>query len=695
MNSQEDKRIIKLNIFGSQYRFKAHENVKCPEEVQDKITKEFKLAITQMPGASLSTNHLPAVIMTALNISQQYIREKNKLDQKIAAAKDKLETLNEKTQRAVKEIIYKNQSDPVIRSSRYSEQHIEKKQEEETNKVDDIIENEDLSDDKSTQEGPSEPDFQSNNEIRSEQKATPENIEKDEEKSFSPIQSAESQEKINQQSVAQYLKKLEEKKNTEIKQPPVTCANVSTLEKPHIDFLTMPVEETDSIDIEFLKEQSRKLEKKLNDFSIQGEVKEIAPGPVITTYEYKPAPGIKISKIVNLENDIALALSALSVRIVAPIPGKNVIGIEVPNKTREIVRIREIIESDIFQKINKGLPLCLGKDIDGNPAVSDLAKMPHLLIAGATGTGKSVCLNSIIISLLYKCSPQEVKLVMIDPKRIELSLYNDIPHLITPVVTDMKKATNALNWAVKEMEQRYDLLAEQKVRNISQYNAKAKENNYEKLPYIVLIIDELADLMMVSSRDVETALARLAQMARAAGIHMILATQRPSVDVLTGVIKANFPTRISFQVSSKIDSRTILDTNGAEALLGNGDMIFLPPGTSKLKRLHGAYISEDEVTNVIEFLKSQMEPEYIEHVTETDEYGAENPGDEEYDPLYDKAVLFVTSTRQASISAVQRHLRIGFNRAARIIEYMERDQIVGPAQGSKPREILAGNFENL
>jgi S-DNA-T family DNA segregation ATPase FtsK/SpoIIIE len=297
----------------------------------------------------------------------------------------------------------------------------------------------------------------------------------------------------------------------------------------------------------------------------------------------------------------------------------------------------------------------------------------------------------MITSLLYKCSPEDVKLLMIDPKRIELSLYNDIPHLITPVVTDMKKATNALNWAVKEMEQRYDLLAMEKVRNIDQYNAVSEE----KLPYIVIIIDELADLMMVSSRDVETALARLAQMARASGIHLILATQRPSVDVLTGVIKANFPTRISFQVSSKTDSRTILDTNGAEALLGNGDMIFLPPGTSKIKRLHGAYISEKEVTDVIDFLKSQMEPEYIDDVTEAFETENESYSDEDYDPLYDKAVQFVTSTRQASISAVQRHLRIGFNRAARIIEYMEKDNIVGPAQGSKPREVIAGNFDGI
>ncbi|MDY0360971.1 MAG: DNA translocase FtsK [Desulforegulaceae bacterium] len=646
-NKDENQRIIEISLSGSKYKFKAEDNVKNPKQVQMLILEELKEAQKNIPKSSISSNSMPALIIAGLSLSKKYIEAKKKLKNIVDSSLIRLSEIEDKTDQTIEKIVYKDKKEPVIRTIKENFENT-------------LCLKEDLK-----EEASEEKKEQNNIDEKQIEKKMPEIFPS--QKQAEPI----------------FIKK--EQKPDVVKSKKIYTAS------PDINFLIPPSRQLEDIDTKFLKDQARKLEKKLEDFSIRGEVKEIAPGPVITTFEYKPAPGIKISKIVNLENDIALALSALSVRIVAPIPGKNVIGIEVPNKKREIVRIREIIESEIFDSFKNGLPLCLGKDIDGNPFISDLTRMPHLLIAGATGTGKSVCLNAMITSLLYKCSPEDVKLLMIDPKRIELSLYNDIPHLITPVVTDMKKATNALNWAVKEMEQRYDLLAIEKVRNIDQYNAISEE----KLPYIVIIIDELADLMMVSSRDVETALARLAQMARASGIHLILATQRPSVDVLTGVIKANFPTRISFQVSSKTDSRTILDSNGAEALLGNGDMIFLPPGTSKIRRLHGAYISEKEVTDVIDFLKTQMEPEYIEDVTEGFETENESYSDEDYDPLYDRAVQFVTSTRQASISAVQRHLRIGFNRAARIIEYMERDNIVGPAQGSKPREIIAGSFDNI
>lgn len=462
------------------------------------------------------------------------------------------------------------------------------------------------------------------------------------------------------------------------------------------------------VNVELLKKKGEILENKLGDFGISGHVVEILPGPVITTFEYKPAAGVKISKIVNLTDDLALALRALSIRIIAPIPGKDVVGVEIPNEKRETVVLKDLITSAAFIESSSKLTLGLGKDILGAPIAAQMDSMPHLLIAGATGTGKSVGLNAMIISLLYKASPDEVKFIMIDPKRIELSVYDGIPHLITPVVTDMKKATNALFWGVREMERRYELLAESGVRNILQYNAsverikaaprKTDENGEdvpfpEKLPYIVVIVDEFADLMMVASRDVESALIRLAQMARAAGIHLILATQRPSVDVLTGVIKANFPTRISFQVSSKIDSRTILDTNGSERLLGNGDMLFLPPGTGRLQRIQGAYISEAEIARVTEFLKRQQQPDYLDDVTEKAENGTSAMDESDYDEKYDEAVALVTKTRQASISSVQRHLRIGYNRAARIIEVMEAEGIIGPSDGSKAREVLVRDYD--
>lgn len=480
---------------------------------------------------------------------------------------------------------------------------------------------------------------------------------------------------------------------------------------PALEFLNDPDSPSTSADDENLRMQSRLLENKLEDFGVKGKVVAITPGPVITTFEYEPAPGVKINRVVNLSDDLALALRAMSIRIVAPIPGKAVIGIEIPNTVREIVCFKDVVNVAAFEKSKSKLTLCLGKDIIGNPVIADLGKMPHLLIAGATGTGKSVGLNAMICSILYKARPDEVKFIMIDPKRIELSSYDGIPHLITPVVTDVKKATNALFWAVKEMERRYELLSEKRVRNIAQYNQKINKEKksssdlppessgenqfFETLPYIVIIIDELADLMMVTSKDVEFALTRLAQMARASGIHLILATQRPSVDVLTGIIKANFPTRLTFQVSSRTDSRTVIDSNGAEQLLGNGDMLFLPPGTARLQRIHGSFISEEEISLITEFLKSQRPPEYDTNVTEAPVDEKDELSEEDYDERYDDAVELVTKNGQASISMIQRHLRIGYNRAARIIEVMEKEGIVGPSDGAKPREVLARGYDGM
>lgn len=505
-----------------------------------------------------------------------------------------------------------------------------------------------------------------------------------------------------------------------IKAPPVATqaefgfmSAEKSYEIPSVTFLNDPEKSSSTVNDESLRMLSMVLEKKLEDFGVHGHVSEIAPGPVITTFEYKPAPGVKINKIVNLSDDLALALRAISIRIIAPIPGKDAIGIEIPNDVRESVTFKEIVTSSAFVNLNSPITLCLGNDIVGQPVAADLSKMPHLLIAGATGAGKSVGLNVMISSILFRATPDEVRMIMIDPKRIELSVYDGIPHLITPVVTDMKKATNALFWAVREMENRYELLADLKTRNITQYNKKVEKLEeqgepveptsdedrvkHEKLPYIVIIIDELADLMMVASKDVEVGLTRLAQMARACGIHIILATQRPSVDVLTGVIKANFPTRISFQVSSRIDSRTIIDSNGAENLLGMGDMLFLPPGTAKLQRIHGAFIGDEELNELIEFWKAQEGPGHDTSILEsTSEEKTENGGsDDDYDEKYDEAVAIVTKTKKASISSIQRYLKIGYNRAARIIETMERDGLIGPQEGSKPREIFMGGVDEL
>lgn len=470
-----------------------------------------------------------------------------------------------------------------------------------------------------------------------------------------------------------------------------------TFRLPPASLLTSPDKKQAHIDKEALAVNSRLLENKLRDYGVEGKVVGVAPGPVITMYEFEPGPGVKINKVMGLSDDLALALKALSIRIVAPVPGKSVVGIEIPNYKRSPVVLKDILTSDAFTSSQSKLTIALGKDIMGKPVVTDLAKMPHLLIAGATGTGKSVAINSMICSILMKATPEEVRLLMIDPKRIELASYEGIPHLLHPVVMDPKKATVALKWAVQEMERRYELMAEVGARNIDAYNQTVEKEGkksseqpdqvkHERLPYIVIVIDELADLMIISSREVEDCITRLAQMARAAGIHLILATQRPSVDVLTGVIKANFPTRISFQVSSKVDSRTILDTVGAERLLGSGDMLFLPPGTSKLVRIHGAYVSDVEISRVAEYLKKQKRPAYDESILEM---GPEEVStDVIQDEKYEEAVKLVAETRQASISMIQRRLRVGYNRAARMIEQMEREGIVGPSDGVKPREVL-------
>ena len=442
--------------------------------------------------------------------------------------------------------------------------------------------------------------------------------------------------------------------------------------------------------------QAQKLEDTLRHFGVEGRVTAIMTGPVVSRFEYEPALGVKISKITGLADDLALALKALSIRIVAPVPGKGVLGIEIPNPKRQVVALRELLLDAAYQKSASRLTLALGKDIMGAPVVTDLAKMPHLLIAGATGSGKSVGLNAMILSILYKATPEEVRFLLIDPKRIELSLYEGIPHLLHPVVFNPKEATIALHWAVGEMERRYAMLSDLGVRHIEGYNQKARAKKPDQrvlegilpraLPYLVIVIDELADLMLVSSRDTEEYLIRLAQKARAAGIHLIVATQRPSVDVITGLIKANFPTRVSYQVSARADSRVILDVMGAERLLGMGDLLFLPPGTSRLKRIHGPFVSEAEVTRVADFLKVQGQPQYEVGVTELREQ-EELAESGEKDVKYADAVELVAETRNASISMLQRRLRVGYNRAARMIETMEKEGLIGPSDGIKPREV--------
>jgi DNA segregation ATPase FtsK/SpoIIIE, S-DNA-T family len=476
---------------------------------------------------------------------------------------------------------------------------------------------------------------------------------------------------------------------------------------PPLSLLDPPKAER-KIDERELMESARLLEEKCREFSVEGAVAQIHPGPVVTTFEFKPDAGVKYSKVTGLADDLCLAMQAESV-LIERIPGKSTVGIQIPNPHREPISLRELLDSETYQRSASKLTLALGKTIHGEPYMADLAAMPHLLIAGSTGTGKSVGLNAMLTSMLFRATPEEVRLIMIDPKRLELGMYDDIPHLMTPVVVDPKKAANALRWAVREMEERYKTLAAFGVRNIEQYNRNIRHMIESKelpdgatemprpLPFIVVVVDELADLMMVAGNEVEESIARLAQMARAVGIHLILATQRPSVDVITGLIKANLPSRISFRVASKIDSRTILDSNGAEQLLGKGDMLLLPPASSQKVRLHGPYISEQESARLASFLRKQGKPTYDESITEDDKKSGPEAVQFEKDDLYDEAARTVVESGQVSISYLQRKLRIGFSRAARLVDMMEAEGLISPATGGKPREVLVGRdyFEEV
>ncbi|MGI9260344.1 MAG: DNA translocase FtsK [Gammaproteobacteria bacterium] len=507
--------------------------------------------------------------------------------------------------------------------------------------------------------------------------------------------------------------RLERERQVPLFEPPTSS------ELPALALLDDPPPREGGYSQDALEAMSRLVELKLADFGIEAEVVSVHPGPVVTRFELKPAAGVKVSQITNLSKDLARSLSTVSVRVVEIIPGKPYVGLEIPNEVRELVALGEIVKSKVYDDLNSPLTLALGKDIAGQPIVADLAKMPHLLIAGTTGSGKSVAINAMVLSLLYKASPEHVRVIMIDPKMLELSVYEGIPHLLAPVVTNMKEAANALRWCVAEMERRYTLMAALGVRHLSSYNRKVNEANdtgkpipdptfeiiegsdeeappLQPLPYIVVVIDELADMMMMVGKKVEELIARLAQKARASGVHMIIATQRPSVDVITGLIKANIPARIAFQVSARVDSRTILDQMGAEQLLGHGDMLFLPPGTSTPTRIHGAFVSDNEVHSVVKDLRGTGAPTFIEEILAGP--AGDVPGidsvlvrelDGEQDPLYDQAVAIVTQTRKASISSVQRRLKVGYNRAARMVETMEEAGIVGSLQANGSREVLA------
>jgi S-DNA-T family DNA segregation ATPase FtsK/SpoIIIE len=492
---------------------------------------------------------------------------------------------------------------------------------------------------------------------------------------------------------------------------------------PPLDLLDEPHDQLPGYSEDALKALSKQVELKLADFGVQVDVVAVHPGPVITRFELEPAAGVKSAQIMNLAKDLARGLSIVSVRVVEVIPGKSTIGLEIPNTNRQMVFLSEILRSEVYEKSTHPLTLSLGKSISGRPIVANLAKMPHLLVAGTTGSGKSVALNAMILSLLYKAGPDEVRLVMIDPKMLELSIYADIPHLLAPVVTDMKEAANALRWCVAEMERRYRLMSAEGVRNLAGFNKKVREAkeagqplkdplfkpdefnpdeeapDLEHLPYIVVIVDELADMMMILGKKIDELIARLAQKARASGIHLILATQRPSVDVITGLIKANIPTRIAFQVSSRVDSRTILDQMGAEQLLGHGDMLYMPPGTAIPERVHGAFVDDHEVHGIVDYLKSLGEPNYVDEILEETQMttdgmtinasGIPKETEDDQDELYDQAVAWVTESRKASISSVQRHLRVGYNRAARIIEEMEASGVVSTPEHNGLREVLA------
>jgi S-DNA-T family DNA segregation ATPase FtsK/SpoIIIE len=477
-----------------------------------------------------------------------------------------------------------------------------------------------------------------------------------------------------------------------VKIPKVEPRVVGDYKMPSLELLNSPPPESERMFGENLEESARILEDTLRDFGIESKVIDISKGPVITRYELQPAPGVKVNRITSLSDDIALAMKATTVRIVAPIPGKSCVGIEVPNPSTSMVYLKEILESSEYQKMagSSKLTIALGKDISGKSVVTDLGDMPHLLIAGTTGSGKTVCVNSLIMSMLYNATPDELKFLMVDPKMVELAVFNGLPHLLCPVVTDAKKVSGALLWVVNEMETRYKMLAKITARNIEAFNQKSEE----KLPYIVVIIDELADLMMVAQEDIENAITRLAQLSRAVGIHMILATQRPSVDVVTGVIKANFPARISFKVASKVDSRTVLDMNGADKLLGKGDMLFLEPGNAKPIRAQGTLITDPEIEKVVNFIKAQQEPVYDTEILEHQKRSVSGRGGFEKDEFFDEAVRMVLETGQASVSMLQRRLRLGYTRAARIIDAMEEEGIIGPFRGSKPREILIQEYQS-
>jgi S-DNA-T family DNA segregation ATPase FtsK/SpoIIIE len=509
---------------------------------------------------------------------------------------------------------------------------------------------------------------------------------------------------------AEVSERVEREKQIPLFAPPANAA------LPPLSLLDAPEPPKNVIAKSALEAVSRQVELKLADFGVEVEVVEVHPGPVITRYELQLAAGVKVSQISNLSKDLARSLSVKSVRVVEVIPGKSTVGLEIPNEHREIVRLSEVLSSGAYEESKSPLSLALGKDIGGNPVAADLGRMPHLLVAGTTGSGKSVAINAMVLSLLYKATPQDVRLIMIDPKMLELSVYEGIPHLLAPVVTDMKEAANALRWSCVEMDRRYRLMAALGVRNIAGYNRKVHDaieagkpltdptfrptdpdiplRELEHMPYIVVIVDELADMMMVVGKKVEELIARLAQKARAAGIHLVLATQRPSVDVITGLIKANIPTRIAFQVSSKIDSRTILDQMGAETLLGHGDMLYLPPGTGLPMRVHGAFVADHEVHKVVDKLKENYTPSYNDEILSGTPEGevvlpGEKPPEGEGDPLYDEAVAFVTQSRRASISSVQRRFKVGYNRAARLVEDMERAGVVGPLESNGAREVLA------
>ncbi|BAN35557.1 cell division FtsK/SpoIIIE [Sulfuricella denitrificans skB26] len=534
------------------------------------------------------------------------------------------------------------------------------------------------------------------------------------------------------EEVVEEKKRVDDHKPVHIEQPQMVIPQIPLTERevqaplfdnlpdsplPPLNLLDEAEADTETLSPETLEYTSRLIERKLADFGVEVKVIAAYPGPVITRYEIEPAVGVKGSQITNLVRDLARALSVVSIRLVETIPGKNFMGLEIPNPKRQVVRLREILGSKVYADMASPLTIAMGKDIAGKAVVADLGKMPHVLVAGTTGSGKSVAINAMILSLVYKADPAKVRLILVDPKMLELSVYEGIPHLLAPVVTDMKHAANALNWCVAEMERRYRLMSSLGVRNLAGYNQKVREAEksgtklpnpfsltpdapepLEEMPFIVVLIDELADMMMMVGKKVEELIARLAQKARASGIHLVLATQRPSVDVITGLIKANIPTRVAFQVSSKIDSRTILDQMGAEALLGQGDMLYLPPGTGYPQRVHGAYVADHEVHRVVEYLKALGAPDYVEGILDAPEVasdgeGSEAGGDAESDPMYDQAVALVLKSRRASISLVQRQLRIGYNRAARLIEQMEKAGLVSTMQSNGNREVLVKGAE--